>query len=674
MFQTKITTPSLPVNFCMLPPPTDVTMKFVYSFFTPDESENFSGYSVLLEEEDKIINAFSNGDGAYSPSPLMSENSYMYSVKTQVPRYIQLSFSKPTITSNAPWNQTKSLSTIAEAENYEQLIRAHMGNMLDDSSVGTTPNNQFVSVALQPNNLALQMAREVKELQRIMGGSFTNISSKYINASSVKQGGNFGEPLVEGFDQSAGISATYFDMAWAALQEIDKGGTSYLDSDLNIRAGENMYEDLASVNLYTQINAKFMGDIMMAGSSMANAPFSAAISRDLKTSFKIQTDVRSKAETAPGYHDYEINLDVEELANQRGRIFDVEHVSGNSSISTSIEHIGYICEKFEKLATGERVRRKTIVFGNPNTTQGLDSRIRCGATYEYAIRSVAIFSTLLPDPESGGTYLVKYLWASKPGSIKTVTTDPREVTGAPSAPSTIRFIWDYGSNLLNIEWDFPVTPERDVKYFQVFRREKFWHPFQLIREYDFNDAIKPFPRNEFIRSSLREKMPWPKTLFTDLEFTKKSKFIYAIVAIDAHGNSSPYSQQFVVKFDEYKNELVVRLVSPSGAPKAYPNLYIKKYSEFTGENVNVTEDLIKCSPPAEGGILLSLSPRQLQLMNGVTDLRHVLFNSSGLGEDPGNDAEEGAELTKGPQYLMQVTNLDLQKTRVIPIKIHDLRS
>ena len=57
---------------------------------------------------------------------------------------------------------------------------------------------------------------------------------------------------------------------------------------------------------------------------------------------------------------------------------------------------------------------------------------------------------------------------------------------------------------------------------------------------------------------------------------KNSEFIYAVAAIDAHGLTSNYSEQIKVSFDVYKNILNTKIISLAGAPKQYPNLYLKE--------------------------------------------------------------------------------------------------
>ena len=73
----------------------------------------------------------------------------------------------------------------------------------------------------------------------------------------------------------------------------------------------------------------------------------------------------------------------------------------------------------------------------------------------------------------------------------------------------------------------------------------------------------------------------PVMFFIDEDFKvdpkslKSSRFIYTIVSIDAHGMSSNYGSQFEINFDFFKNVLMKKLISSPGAPKPYPNLYVK---------------------------------------------------------------------------------------------------
>ena len=78
---------------------------------------------------------------------------------------------------------------------------------------------------------------------------------------------------------------------------------------------------------------------------------------------------------------------------------------------------------------------------------------------------------------------------------------------------------------------------------------------------------------------VRDNLPTisvPIQIYYDDDFTKSSEYIYAVASVDAHGFSSNYSEQFKVSFDKFSNKIIKTLVSISGAPKPYPNLYLQQ--------------------------------------------------------------------------------------------------
>ena len=56
--------------------------------------------------------------------------------------------------------------------------------------------------------------------------------------------------------------------------------------------------------------------------------------------------------------------------------------------------------------------------------------------------------------------------------------------------------------------------------------------------------------------------------------------IYAICAIDAHGQVSNYSSQIAIKYNFFNKHLETDLVSTPGAPLFYPNIFIKRKTKF----------------------------------------------------------------------------------------------
>ena len=71
-------------------------------------------------------------------------------------------------------------------------------------------------------------------------------------------------------------------------------------------------------------------------------------------------------------------------------------------------------------------------------------------------------------------------------------------------------------------------------------------------------------------------MNMPKLIYTDYKYKSNSNPIYAIASVDAHGLSSKLSTQISIKYNKHLNKPEVKLISRSGAPKPYPNIFIEK--------------------------------------------------------------------------------------------------
>jgi hypothetical protein len=112
-----------------------------------------------------------------------------------------------------------------------------------------------------------------------------------------------------------------------------------------------------------------------------------------------------------------------------------------------------------------------------------------------------------------------------------------------------------------------------------------------------------------------------------------------------------------VSFDRYKNRIVKKVISPEGAPKAYPNFYLTAGSELGIGDVNLTSDSIKDSGHKKCTIFFD--PEYLSIVDGDDeDLRLLSFSD--------ND-DEG-------RYKFQMINIDRQKSQVVSIDIDDLRT
>lgn len=254
------------------------------------------------------------------------------------------------------------------------------------------------------------------------------------------------------------------------------------------------------------------------------------------------------------------------------------------------EIVGYVIEKWEVTPWGDR-QLEPIIIENEKVANAYDFKVKYGTTYKYKIKAIALFNVPAIDIDTNDVAIMQMLVSSKPTNAKILKAEDKN---APPPPTDTNFTWNYETGQLLIHWTFPPNPQRDIKKFQVFRRKKVEHPFELIKEYDFNDSFSEEVQKEKVMHGLSTKLldadnrPMPLTFYVDEDFTKDSNFIYALCSIDAHGITSCYGPQFEVKFDKFKNQLIKKIISHSGAPKAYPNLYLEGTGFLDVANVEGT--------------------------------------------------------------------------------------
>ena len=275
--------------------------------------------------------------------------------------------------------------------------------------------------------------------------------------------------------------------------------------------------------------------------------------------------------------------------------------------------VGFVIEKEQILEPGEqdepgmRPSEKFPLIFVPcsNDTHGntphiatsyLDAAINYDKEYKYTIRAIYSFSITVPKaPGSSTTQTRHYLVNSTYSTVLKIET--REVT-PPTYPRDLGAFYDFYKRGLALNWAFPVNPQRDTAYFAIFRRGSIYEPFRLLQVYDFNYSISsPQQSREEIKFLLEYSdyhnpepgSPPPnnfhlvkrmtsddaKTAYVDTGFKKGKDYIYAVCAIDAHGQMSNYSSQLKVNLDSKTHKLLLRQISPPGAPLVFPNWFIE---------------------------------------------------------------------------------------------------
>ena len=237
--------------------------------------------------------------------------------------------------------------------------------------------------------------------------------------------------------------------------------------------------------------------------------------------------------------------------------------------------VGYLIEKSLVSDTGESEQLQQFFIEQPigatvGTPLGFtDSDVKTAATYAYALSTIAV--ARVPDlPEEGGELSVYSDIVIKSRVQTSVITTG---IGFPPTPTDISFIFEEETDRLLIQWSFG-DDDINTKKFQILRRESIDEPFELIRQYDFDDSEVPLEPSEDVDFGLNVKLDAPLLYYIDENFKRNKKYIYALCSIGSDGGSSPLSAQYDVFYDNIIGELAVRLVSVGGAPKPYPNFYL----------------------------------------------------------------------------------------------------
>ncbi len=260
-----------------------------------------------------------------------------------------------------------------------------------------------------------------------------------------------------------------------------------------------------------------------------------------------------------------------------------ERLNNPASTSTSLTMVGYTVERVEESSSGERISQLIgVIKPGSDSRKFTDYNVKYGSRYSYTIR--AVYSLQLPEIllQRYDSVTGKVLISSAPTNIATVTVEERV---PPEPPTDLRFSYDYQKSLLMVRWSEPVDRTRDVTRYQLFRRTSLSEPFTLLKEFDFDQSAVKIERNETPLEVNISRSTSPVRRAFDYDFGKSSNYVYALCCVDAHGYVSNYSAQYSVTFEMRSNSLVVKCISPSGAPRPYPNLYVNLPGSLTLDTI-----------------------------------------------------------------------------------------
>lgn len=592
MSSTLFSKPIVAVN---IPECIITNSKFNYNFFTPDERIVDDNTQFVINEKE-IVGV------------------------RKVPRYVTLDFT-PGV---KLVGETDLEQKVSIQENLDKIMYEH------DFS-----NLEFTGVGLQDNTIDNKLS------QLLSGALSLSIKAELAPPPPPK----IAKPkLNQDFEQSslldiAKLLNDFVDYdkktAEAATVNNDEAGFIFIGNEK--KKIENVFTGIKKLNIATQINNKIVYDILRTVVNDPQTIYSDELLSIINQYKGLQEAVKAAQQ----------KIDIQQYDTITNFVSAVKQGSPNYSFKHSRKIVGYIADKTEITNDGF-IEKEPIIIENKDNLQVFDPNVKYGSTYSYQVRVISLISFEAVQLSSSNVeeiYTVYALVSSKP-SEKTVVACIEEIP--PPPPTDFKVSWDYNYNKPRLTWNFPITAQRDVKQFQIFRRKNINLPFELIRQYDFDDSAIKTLSGETPNSFVVDTLPEPKTHFIDYEFNRNDTYIYSLCCIDAHGLSSNYSAQFEVKFDDYTNKIVTKLISTNSAPKSLPNLYLQEDAFI---------DTIKISGFSSVEVYFEPEVYQYYSENDISkkDLLSTDLNS-------------GKE-----NYILQLINTDLQEQKKIKINILDER-
>ena len=423
-----------------------------------------------------------------------------------------------------------------------------------------------------------------------------------------------------------------------SLNQIQAQSARLIDSDGQLAAMTNAFDDIKGVSFRVQINNRVIKSVIASASEDAVSNMADEASGMLTDAAKIQSEaIASSKPKEISESDYCLQLNADTQVVSTRNLAEAKEVE---TFRTTARVVGYVIEK-AKITPDGLIPQEKLVISDPKSTTAIDTAIAYGGKYVYGIRTVlAVEFPMFDISNTGGVSFNAATLLIKSRTNK-VVVDCVETT-PPPPPSDFTVNWDSVSASPRLIWSFPINSAQDVKRFQVFRRSSINEPFQLLKELDFDNSAVRFDNFETIEPSLIEKLTFPKTHYIDTDFDRTKNYIYAVCCIDAHGLTSQYSMQLQVSFDKFSNKVTRKHISNAGAPKQYPNFHLL---------VDTFVDTMKVSGHSK--VKVFFDPEYLS----VTDA---------AGHDLG--LLKSGSLDK---YVIQFINVDLHKSRIFNIMLNN---
>lgn len=587
MTETVFSKPALLVD---LPEVRSIEAKFIYNFFTPDEriNETSNVYGSTGFTSTIVDLTTSNYTDNIGTSNIQNESlREFYGRNAVYPRFNRIIITKPLVDIN------RSLT----------INRSDVKNVAREDAL-----NVFGRVGISVIDTTLD-----KTVYRLLSGSIASPEAQ----------------------ESTSASQRIID---AIVNSIQPDGYRYAETDSRQGTVGAVEETLQGFSFGFSYLPNIAGTITEAS---LNSPKN-VYADEISSTREALADVEQKA--IAGSRPYVLRT-----SDYEADFNFINNSATRRELKLKNNLIGYIIQKFGTRTDGTLGIFSEKVVLNPNTTSFVDPDVSYGRRYKYRVIALYACQFQLNRQVTSGRsteeddVVTRYALFASRGTDTSVIC---EEYIAPPPPVDLAFRYRADNTGLNITWNFPVNLQGDIKKIQVFRRRSTSEPFQLLRMYDFDDAVVKTPDPEGVPERLITRGLLPTTLHRDTEFTKNSKFIYAVCAIDAHGYTSNYSVQLEASYDRYRNRINTRVISRSDAPKPYPNIFL---------NQDTFVDTMKMSGYTKLNIYFD--PEYIGITDALgNDQNHIVFNNN-RGDDN--------------SYKLLVVNTDFQQSQTLDIKIND---
>lgn len=256
---------------------------------------------------------------------------------------------------------------------------------------------------------------------------------------------------------------------------------------------------------------------------------------------------------------------------------------------------GFLVEKFIKKGSAYNLLCGKF-FSIPKVEEGdalknlpavlEDEAIRYGQTYKYIVSQVLLYT--YPDP-TNRFVLNRYLICDHPVFSKDIICKEFK---RPPPPRVVKFKYYKSRDELKINWNRPGEFQEDDKGYQILKRESLSEPFRVIAQLEGHGPNDLYEPSETVVDDLILKTPGEvKYSYVDKSYNPNKITIYAIRTIDAHGMFSNYSTQLGLLYDSFEDNLIIDIVSESGAKRNKPNEFVYENSLFFENKVNIVDNL-----------------------------------------------------------------------------------